>query len=562
MWRATWGFSQSAIHMRKSSPRVSSQRSRSWSPSSTSRNWGGGGPRIQSSATMRVTRSPRRRRSSSATQPAWETATGMTVPTLEARITESASSTRSSRPNSVPGEADFPCPRQSSAITRWERPMACVMRPKALLFSHHPGRHRKAGLPRERSLNWMRRLRQNAVGTVEFRNGPRCADDTLGEPMFERREPHRLLHRRAVLGALAAPVVACATPRLDPGSSRAALARARAVEGDHEAFWGEIARAFTVDRGMVNLNNGGVSPSPRLVQDAMKRHLDVSNEAPAYTMWRVLEPEREGVRARLAQAFGAGVEEIAITRNASEGLQTCQFGFDLQRGDEVLTTTQDYPRMITTFKQRERREGIKLVQFQIPTPCEDPGEIVRRYEANITPRTRLMLVSHMVFLTGQILPAAEVVALGRKHGIPVIVDGAHALAHFDFKLSDLDCDYYASRRHKWLFAPHGTGLLYGRKDKIGTLLPLMAAGEGEKDDIRKFEEIGTHPAANALAIAEALVFHETLGPKRKEERLIELRETWAEPLARHERVRFHTSRKPGFACGLALVEIEGVDGEK
>ncbi len=374
-----------------------------------------------------------------------------------------------------------------------------------------------------------------------------------------------MVDRRQFVLGLAAPAVACAAPRLEPGSARAALARAAAVdavEGDAELFWGEIARAFTVDRGMVNLNNGGVSPSPRLVQEAMKRHLDVSNEAPAYTMWRILEPEREGVRARLAQTFGVDPEEVAITRNASESLQTCQFGFDLQRGDEVLTTTQDYPRMLTTFKQRERREGIVLVQFSIPTPCEDPGEIVRRFEAHITPRTRLILVSHVVFLTGQILPVAEVVALGRKHGIPVLVDGAHALAHFDFELAELDCDYYASSLHKWLFAPHGTGLLYVRKAKIGGLWPLMAADEKQQDDIRKFEEIGTHPAANALAIAEALVFHETLGPKRKERRLIELREAWAEPLARHERVRFHTSRKPGFACGLALVELEGIDSEK
>jgi selenocysteine lyase/cysteine desulfurase len=369
------------------------------------------------------------------------------------------------------------------------------------------------------------------------------------------------MQRRELLGALAAPVVACAAPRLEPGSARAALARAAAVE-DSEAFWGEIARAFAVDRGIVNLNNGGVSPSPRLVQEAMGRDLAVSNEAPAYTMWRILEPEREGVRARLAQAFGADPEEIAITRNASESLQTCQLGFDLRRGDEVLTTTQDYPRMITTFKQRERREGIVLVQFSIPTPCEDPGEIVRRFEAHITPRTRMILVSHMINLTGQILPAAEIVALGRKHGIPVLVDGAHALAHFDFELSDLDCDYYASSLHKWLFAPHGTGLLYVRRDKIGGLWPLMAASEEQTNDIRKFEEIGTHPAANALAIAEALAFHETIGAKRKERRLIELRELWAEPLSRHERVRLHTSRKPGFACGIALVEIEGVDSEK
>jgi isopenicillin-N epimerase len=371
-----------------------------------------------------------------------------------------------------------------------------------------------------------------------------------------------MVDRRKFLGAMAAPLVACAAPRLEPSSARAAIERARAVEDDPELFWGEIARAFTVDRAMINLNNGGVSPAPRLVQEAMKRHLDLSNEAPAYSMWRWLEPEREGVRARLAQSFGADPEEIAITRNASESLQICQFGLDLERGDEVLTTNQDYPRMITTFKQRERREGIVLKQFSIPTPCEDPGEIVRRFEANLTPRTRLILVSHVVFLTGQVLPVAEVVALGRRHGIPVVVDGAHAIAHLDFTLAELDCDYYASSLHKWLFAPHGTGLLYVRKDKIPGLWPLMAASAEQDADIRKFEEIGTHPAANALAIAEALVFHETLGPARKLARMVELREAWAEPLSQHERVRFHTSRKPGFAGGVALVEIEGIEPEK
>jgi len=371
-----------------------------------------------------------------------------------------------------------------------------------------------------------------------------------------------MVDRRQLLGALVVPAVACAAPSLEPEPARRALARARAVSGDDELFWGEIARAFTVDRSLVNLNNGGVSPSPRFVQEAMRRHLELSNEAPAYTMWRILEPQREGVRARLAQTFGVDREEVAITRNASESLQTLQFGFDLQRGDEVLTTTQDYPRMITTFKQRERREGLVLKQFSIPTPCEDPGEIVRRFEQAITPRTRLILVSHVVFLTGQILPVREVVELGRAHDIPVLVDGAHALAHLAFRIPDIGCDYYASSLHKWLHAPHGTGLLYVKRDKIPGLWPLMAAGAEQTADIRKFEEIGTHPAANALAIAEALTFHETIGAERKEARLIELREHWAQPLAAHERVRFHTSRKPGFAGGIALVEIEGVDSEK
>jgi selenocysteine lyase/cysteine desulfurase len=374
--------------------------------------------------------------------------------------------------------------------------------------------------------------------------------------------------RRRFLGAIGLPAAAAAVAVLaDPTSAARALAAANklpaaalppnAVAGD-EDFWAEVGRAFTVDRSLVNLNNGGVSPAPGFVQDAMKRHLDYSNEAPAYTMWRVLEPQREAVRARLARAFACDTEEVALTRNASESLQICQFGFDLPRGAEVLTTNQDYPRMITTFKQRVRREGIVLNQFSIPTPAEDDDEIVDLFERNITPRTKLILMCHMINITGQILPVRKVVAMARSKGIPVIVDGAHALAHFDFTLADLDCDYYASSLHKWLFAPHGTGMLYVRRDKIGDLWPLMAATDEQDDDIRKFEEIGTHPAANTLAIAEALNFHQELGPARKAARLVYLRDYWADKLLRHDRVRLHTSRKPGFACGIANVEIDGI----
>ena len=264
----------------------------------------------------------------------------------------------------------------------------------------------------------------------------------------------------------------------------------------------------------------------------------------------------------MAAEFGCDGEEIALTRNASEGLQICQFGVDLKAGDEVLTTTQDYGRMITTFRQRVRRDGIVLKQFEIPTPCEDEDEIVRRFEAGITDRTRMILMCHMINLTGQILPVRKVVQMARERGLPVIVDGAHSLAHHDFKLSDLDCDYYATSLHKWLFAPHGTGLLYVRKDKIEDLWPLMAAPRRMDGNIRKFEEIGTHPAANYLAIAEALTFHQGIGAKRKEARLIYLRDYWAKRLLQHDRVRLHTSLKPGFACGIATVEVVGVDSRE
>lgn len=334
---------------------------------------------------------------------------------------------------------------------------------------------------------------------------------------------------------------------------------------DDEEFWARVQLAFTVDRNIVNLNNGGVSPSPAVVQDAQKRHLDFANSTPPPTaLWSILEPRKETVRDRLARQWGVDAEEIAITRNASESLQICQLGFDLVRGDEVLTTTQDYPRMITTFKQRERREGIVLRQVKLPVPAEDPEDVVRIFQQAITSRTRLILVSHVVNLTGQILPIKAVVAMARQRNIPVIVDGAHAFAHLDFKLSDLGCDYYGVSLHKWLHAPHGTGLLYVRRDKIKALWPMMGADDTLDSDIRKFEQIGTHPAAGFLAIAEALTFYQSIGPARKEARLRHLRDLWATRLLGHKsgRVTLNTSLHPDHSAGIANVRIAGLDSTK
>jgi len=380
-----------------------------------------------------------------------------------------------------------------------------------------------------------------------------------------------MVTRRRFLGSIGIPSVAVAAGVLEPSG----LVKALEAIGSHsvvkaqrddlardEDFWFEIQQAFTVDRTIVNLNNGGVSPSPLSVNSAMKRYLDFSNMAPVYSMWKILEPQRETVRTRLAGVFGCDPEEVALTRNASEGLQICQFGFDLGAGDEVLTTNQDYPRMITTWKQSERRRGVVLKQFSIPVPAEDEDEIVSLFEQNVTSRTRLILMCHMINLTGQILPVKKVVGMARKRGIPVIVDGAHTFAHFEFTQTDLECDYFATSLHKWLFAPHGTGMLYVRRDKITGLWPMMAAPETMDEDIRKFEEIGTHPAAGYLAIGDALTFHEGIGPERKEARMRYLRDYWVHPFKDDPRVVFNTSLDPRFSCGLTNIRIEGVDSQK
>jgi selenocysteine lyase/cysteine desulfurase len=215
--------------------------------------------------------------------------------------------------------------------------------------------------------------------------------------------------------------------------------------------------------------------------------------------------------------------------------------------------------MITTWKQRERRNGIVLKQISLPLKCEDPDEIVRRFEKAITERTRVVHMCHVINLTGQILPVKRVVAMARARGIPIVVDGAHSFAHLDFKHADIDCDFYGTSLHKFLFAPHGTGMLFVRRARIAEIWPLMAAPPTLDADIRKFEEIGTHPLANFLAISDALAFHAGLGSARKEARLIYLRDRWAKRLAQSARVRLHTSLAKGCATGVATVEIEGID---
>jgi selenocysteine lyase/cysteine desulfurase len=328
-----------------------------------------------------------------------------------------------------------------------------------------------------------------------------------------------------------------------------------------EDYWAIIQNSFSVTRGIINLNNGGVSPSPRVVTEAMVRYTWEQEDATAYTMWQILEPQCETIRTGLAELFGCDREEIAITRNTSESLEILLMGTDLKSGDEILTTTQDYPRMLTTLRQREKREGLKLKLIQIPIPPKKLEEITAAFEKGITDRTRLILISHQINITGQITPVKAVCELARAKGIETIVDGAHSFAQFDFKQKDLGCDYFGTSLHKWLFAPKGTGMLYVKRDKIEKLWPLMAAEAKQAADIRKFEEIGTHPAAPKLAIGEALLFHSGIGAKRKEARLRYLSRYWMDRLKGVPKIRFNTSFDPNQMCAIANVHIEGTSPE-
>jgi len=354
-------------------------------------------------------------------------------------------------------------------------------------------------------------------------------------------------------------------------SAIATLFRASVIAGDRtpeavaedESYWSEIQRAFDVDRTMINLNNGGISPTPSHVLEAMIRDLKFTNELPVEHMWRVLEPRVESVRRDLAREFGCDPEEMAITRNASESNEIMIFGLDLKAGDEVVISNQNYGRMITAWEQRVRRDRIvlKQVSFKVPPPSQ--RHILDQFIAAVTPKTRVIELPHITNLTGQIMPVREIVEFARPRGIEVMVDGAHAFAHFPFKCDDLACDYYGTSLHKWLLAPIGTGFLFVRKAKQKSLWPLMAAAATQDNDIRKYEEIGTHPAANHNAISAALAFHRGIGTDRKIARLRYLRDRWARRLIRESpRVKVLTPLDSKYSGAIGLVSVDGLPFDK
>ena len=271
----------------------------------------------------------------------------------------------------------------------------------------------------------------------------------------------------------------------------------------------------------------------------------------------------ESTRRDLAREFGCDIEEMAVVRNASEANEIMIFGIDLKRGDEVLTTNQNYGRMINSWQQRERREGIvlKQISFKVPPPSDE--YIVEQFRKAITPRTKVIEVTHITNLSGQIMPVRDIVRMARPLGIEVFVDGAHAFNHFPFKRDDLEVDYYGTSLHKWTLAPIGTGFLYVRKEKIPKLWSLMGSGEGNVANIRKYEEIGTHPQANFNAVSAALAFSRGIGADRKIARLRYLRDRWANRLlAASDRVKVLTPLGPDKSGAICMFSVDGIDSVK
>jgi selenocysteine lyase/cysteine desulfurase len=380
---------------------------------------------------------------------------------------------------------------------------------------------------------------------------------------LEGSDQHNM-QRRKFLGA-GLSFMAFANPIFAKEAEKRIAALERYDSGgtpDDEDFWGWIRESYTTSPNIINLNNGGVAPQPKPVQDAHIRYYQYCNEAPSYYMWQILDQGREPLRAKLADLLGASPEEVAINRNATEGLNTVIFGLDLKPGDEVVLTKQDYPNMINAWKQRAKRDGVKLVWVDLPLPVMNDDEVVKLYTSAFTDKTRIVHVTHLINWTGQILPIRRIADEAHKKNIEVIGDGAHTFAHFDFNINDLGCDYFATSLHKWMSAPFGSGLLWIRKDKIRKVWALLSNNEPDGPDIRKFESLGTRSFASEMAIGAAADFHSVIGAKRKEERLRFLKDYWVKQVKDQKGIRFYQPDPRHQSCAIANIAVAGKKPEE
>ncbi len=325
-----------------------------------------------------------------------------------------------------------------------------------------------------------------------------------------------------------------------------------------EAFWYQVQKAYRQSPHFINLESGYFSPEPLVVMESQFDNIKMINEQPSFYMRRRQQEDKKAIKKQLADFAGVSADEIVITRNTTEALDTIILGMDLKAGDEAVMTDQDYGSMLETFEMRARRFGIKNKIITIPLHPKNDNEILDAYETAITKKTKVILVTHLINLTGQILPVRKLCEMAHAKGVEVIVDAAHSFAHLDYKIPELDCDYYGTSLHKWLCCPLGTGMMYMKKDKIEKTWPLFGDVGQPVDNIAKFEHIGTHPVSTNLTIAAAIKFHNSIGSKRKEERLRYLKNYWVNKVKDMPKVIINTPFEDARSCGLANFAIEGM----
>ena len=328
------------------------------------------------------------------------------------------------------------------------------------------------------------------------------------------------------------------------------------LEQDEE-FWFLIRQAYNVSPHFINLENGYLSPQPETSLQGFIEAIKMINEKPSFYMRRKMADDLDGIKKRMAEFAGCSDEEIVICRNTTEALNNIILGIELKESEEIMYGNMEYPSMIEALEMRSKRFGTKIRKIQIPLLPDDDDEVVRIYENAVNSNTKVILVSHLVYLTGQVLPVKKICDMAHRHGIEVIVDAAHSFAHLNYKIPDLNCDYLGCSLHKWLSAPLGTGLMYIKKEKIKTTWSLFGDSKNAVDSIKKFEHIGTSPVSARLGIIDAIRFHENIGSQRKEERLRYLKNYWVSRVSKLPKIKINTPLKDYQSCAIANVAVEG-----
>ena len=325
-----------------------------------------------------------------------------------------------------------------------------------------------------------------------------------------------------------------------------------------EDFWTGIRNQYLLKPDYINLENGYYNFLPQPILNKFIEHIKEVNYQGSYYMRTVQFDNKKNIAARLAGIAGCLPEELVITRNTTESLDLVIGGFDWKVGDEAIMAVQDYGAMLDMFDQIQNRYGVVNIKLSVPNHPKNDEEIVNLYASAITPKTKVLFVSHMINITGQVLPIRKICDMAHAKGVQVIVDGAHAFAHVKFRIDELDCDYYAAALHKWLSTPLGAGLLYVKKENVKNLWPLLADGEKDINKINRLNHIGTHPVHTDLTINDCMDYFEMIGAERKEARMYFLQNYWTSKVRNLPKIILNTPADASRSCGIANVGIEGI----
>ena len=326
-------------------------------------------------------------------------------------------------------------------------------------------------------------------------------------------------------------------------------------------FWKLVRSQYDLHPDFINLESGYYNIIPKPTLKKQIEHIKRVNLEGSFYMRKSRFKDKSTITSELANFVGCNSKNLVITRNTTESLDLIISGFPWKSGDEAIYAYQDYGAMQDMFEQIGKRHGVVLKKVSVPNHPKNDMELISLYESQITNKTRLIMISHMVNITGQILPVKKICDMAHSYGVEVLVDGAHCVGHFNFKIDNLNCDYYGSSLHKWLATPLGAGLLYVKNKHIPKIWPLIADHEKDPNKIQRLSHTGTHPVSTDLTIIDAIEYLNSIGINKKESRLRFLKTYWQNALKYESNIVINTPFDPQRSCGIGNVGLKNMKPE-